>query len=162
MNKRKKNGPKNQQQTQAKGEDITKHIEVSFLESVQGNEISITYKKKSVCCDCKGKGSNKGEKFTKDCKYCDGEGYLGFSEGLESYQFPCKICKGRGKVLNTMCKKCDGFGVIMEVVEEKVQVPKGISNGQTIKIPGKGHLNEVGGVPGDLYVKVKVKADKKF
>jgi molecular chaperone DnaJ len=27
---------------------------------------------------------------------------------------------------------------------------------------GKGHVNEIGSIPGDLFLKIKVKSDKKF
>jgi len=43
-----------------------------------------------------------------------------------------------------------------------VNVPKGITTGKKLRIPGKGNLNPYGGQPGDLYVQVKVLPDRVF
>jgi molecular chaperone DnaJ len=43
-----------------------------------------------------------------------------------------------------------------------VQVPAGISDGQRIRIAGRGHAGERGGPPGDLYVLVRVREDPRF
>lgn len=44
----------------------------------------------------------------------------------------------------------------------KTHVPAGVSNGQTIKIPKKGHAGYAGGEAGDLYLKVSVAEDPLF
>jgi molecular chaperone DnaJ len=43
-----------------------------------------------------------------------------------------------------------------------VEVPAGISDGQRIRIAGRGHAGERGGPPGDLYVLVRVREDPRF
>jgi len=43
-----------------------------------------------------------------------------------------------------------------------VDVPAGISDGQRIRISGRGHAGERGGPAGDLYVQVRVKDDPRF
>ena len=43
-----------------------------------------------------------------------------------------------------------------------VEVPAGISDGQRIRLTGRGHAGEAGAGPGDLYVLVRVKEDKRF
>jgi molecular chaperone DnaJ len=52
----------------------------------------------------------------------------------------------------------------MEVRREKVgvDVPQGISDGQRIRIAGRGHAGERGGPNGDLYVVVRVREDERF
>jgi molecular chaperone DnaJ len=44
----------------------------------------------------------------------------------------------------------------------KVDIPAGISDGQRMRISGRGHAGERGGPPGDLYVVVRVKEDERF
>jgi molecular chaperone DnaJ len=43
-----------------------------------------------------------------------------------------------------------------------VDVPAGISDGQRIRIGGRGHAGERGGPAGDLYVLVRVREDPRF
>lgn len=44
----------------------------------------------------------------------------------------------------------------------KVDVPAGISDGQRIRLSGRGHAGEPGGMPGDLYVRVRVREDERW
>jgi len=43
-----------------------------------------------------------------------------------------------------------------------VDVPAGISEGQRIRVSGRGHAGEHGGPPGDLYVVISVREDPRF
>jgi molecular chaperone DnaJ len=43
-----------------------------------------------------------------------------------------------------------------------VDVPAGIADGQRIRVAGRGHAGERGGPPGDLYVVVRVREDRRF
>jgi molecular chaperone DnaJ len=43
-----------------------------------------------------------------------------------------------------------------------VDVPPGISDGQRIRLSGRGHAGERGGPSGDLYVVVRVREDERF
>jgi molecular chaperone DnaJ len=43
-----------------------------------------------------------------------------------------------------------------------VDIPAGISDGQRIRVTGRGHAGERGGPPGDLYVLVRVREDSRF
>ncbi len=43
-----------------------------------------------------------------------------------------------------------------------VDVPAGISDGQRIRIAGRGHAGERGGPAGDLYVQIRVRDDPRF
>jgi molecular chaperone DnaJ len=43
-----------------------------------------------------------------------------------------------------------------------IDVPAGISDGQRIRIGGRGHAGERGGPPGDLYVLIHVREDPRF
>src|SRR5208283_6024577 len=48
----------------------------------------------------------------------------------------------------------------MRTVE--VEVPAGISDGQRIRLAGRGHAGELGAGAGDLYVLVRVRPDERF
>jgi molecular chaperone DnaJ len=47
-------------------------------------------------------------------------------------------------------------------VRVAVDVPAGISDGQRIRISGRGHTGEHGGPPGDLYVLIRIREDRRF
>ena len=56
---------------------------------------------------------------------------------------------------------CDGEGVRSGSEEVVIQVPAGISDGEMIKLVGKGEA-VASGVPGDLYVKIHVRKHATF
>jgi molecular chaperone DnaJ len=51
---------------------------------------------------------------------------------------------------------------MVEHSEVSVEVPAGIADGQRVRVTGRGHAGELGGPPGDLYVQIRVKEDRRF
>jgi curved DNA-binding protein len=49
-----------------------------------------------------------------------------------------------------------------QVEKVSVNVPKGITAGKKLRIPGKGNPSPYGGAPGDLYVQIKMLPDRMF
>jgi molecular chaperone DnaJ len=74
----------------------------------------------------------------------------------------CDVCGGEGRVPQDTCHVCGGRGRTVERVNVSVDVPAGISDGQRIRVSGRGHAGEHGGPPGDLYVLVSVREDPLF
>jgi DnaJ-class molecular chaperone with C-terminal Zn finger domain len=74
------------------------------------------------------------------CPECAGEGYRP--------EKPCNVCKGEGRVKND------------DTV--KTAIPSGVDNNQVIKIEQKGEAGRRGGKPGDLYVRIFLKAHPVF
>jgi molecular chaperone DnaJ len=74
----------------------------------------------------------------------------------------CDVCHGEGRVAREPCHVCQGRGRKVERTKVSVEVPAGIADGQRIRIGGRGHAGERGGPPGDLYVLVRVKEDRRF
>jgi molecular chaperone DnaJ len=72
------------------------------------------------------------------------------------------VCHGDGRVPKQPCKVCRGRGRRVERPKVTVDVPAGISDGQRIRVSGRGHAGERGGPPGDLYVLVRVREDPRF
>ena len=60
------------------------------------------------------------------------------------------------------CNKCGGAGSINGTEEIKVKIPAGISDGQTIRLSGKGESGSKGSVSGDLYIIIRVSKSSKF
>jgi molecular chaperone DnaJ len=74
----------------------------------------------------------------------------------------CDVCGGEGRVPEQACGVCRGPGKVREQRTLAVDVPAGISDGQRIRLSGRGHAGERGGPNGDLYVVVRVQEDERF
>lgn len=152
------------QQRQKRGNDISIDIEIDFKESIFGVEKSITVRKRSDCEKCKGSGADDPSKV-KSCKECSGSGSVRRAQrtilGIIEQVIECPDCNGRGKVPEKKCNTCRGEGILPKNEEIKIVVPPGIRTGEVIQIPGKGE-GISGGVPGDAFVRVRVRPSEKF
>lgn len=148
-----------------KGADIEAAISIDFMDAVRGIEKEITLDKNDVCDRCKGSGAEPGS-GTKTCPTCNGSGQVRQERqtifGVMAQATICPTCKGSGKVPEKPCSKCKGEGRIKERKPFKVKIPAGIATGQTIRVPEKGEAGHAGIKPGDLYLTVMVKEDKRF
>jgi molecular chaperone DnaJ len=68
----------------------------------------------------------------------------------------CATCGGSGRSGKGVCPTCHGAGVVAASDNIRVRIPEGTEDGGVIRIPGKGDAGDHGGVPGDLYVTVRV------
>lgn len=80
------------------------------------------------------------------------------------YGAPEKGADIRSSVRLTFAQAVKGAEVRLRVGSNTftARVPRGIHDGQTIRIPGKGHAGRGGGAPGDLYLTVSVSEDPVF
>jgi molecular chaperone DnaJ len=67
----------------------------------------------------------------------------------------CTVCHGKGKVPKEKCGVCAGAGVAKGQEEINIEVPAGISDGEVIRMTGRGEAI-ANGTSGDLYVKIHV------
>lgn len=77
-------------------------------------------------------------------------------QGMFVMKAPCESCGGEGVKIKQLCGTCNGRGFERKKAKEELEVPRGISDGMTIKLPGKGNFN------GDLFLKVQVKRSSTF
>ena len=68
----------------------------------------------------------------------------------------CDVCRGEGTIISDPCDECRGSGRQQKTSKNKVEIPAGIDNGQTISLRGEGEPGLRGGPPGDLYVNIRV------
>jgi len=147
------------------GRDIKVDVEISFEEMVRGAEREIKIYKRIVCPECQGSGADpKAE--VKTCPTCQGSGKVQKTSqsffGIFSQIAECPECRGEGKVFSEKCRRCGGDGRIKEEVSIKAVIPAGISNGQTVSLPGYGEAGERGAPAGELFVTVHVRSHEKF
>lgn len=149
---------------QARGRDVSIDIELSFRESIFGAERRVMVFKVGVCEACEGTGAKKGAKMI-TCTSCNGKGEIRESRnsffGNVTTTRTCPKCHGRGQLPETTCPTCRGEGVARRQEEIQIQVPAGVSDGEMIRMPGRGEVAP-GGTAGDLYVKLHVKTDPAF
>ncbi len=144
-----------------RGVDLEAELHLGFLEAVNGVETSVNLTSEAACSTCHGSGAKPGTAPV-TCPRCNGRGVLDDNQGFFSFSSPCPECGGRGTVVTEPCPTCHGLGVERRRREVKVRIPAGVTDGQRIRIKGRGGPGRNGGPHGDLYVVAHVAADPLF
>lgn len=155
---RRKSGPR-------KGRDMQINLTLTFEEAVFGCTKDIRIPVTETCDECKGTGCKPGT-YAETCKKCNGTGQERVTQqtpfGMMQSVRTCSACGGEGKVIKTPCTKCGGKGNVTAEKTVKVDIPKGIAHGQSIRKQGLGGAGERGGQNGDLYITITVMPHKVF
>lgn len=148
-----------------KGKDIQVELEIQFEKSIFGGKEEIILQKLSRCSSCGGSGGEKGAKTT-TCKTCNGRGNVQKTQktflGSFTQVSTCPDCRGTGNRPEKLCGNCLGRGVRQDKETIEIVIPKSINDGEILKISGKGEASLSGGVPGDLYIRIRVTKHKIF
>jgi DnaJ-class molecular chaperone len=67
----------------------------------------------------------------------------------------CPRCHGTGTEAGRLCPQCHGTGRVLLLKKFEVTIPRGIGNGQRIRLSGQGGAGRNGGPNGDLHLIVK-------
>lgn len=147
------------------GRDIQIDVEIKFEEMVSGAHRDVSILRRKVCDVCKGAGGEPGAK-QETCPTCKGSGQVRQNVrsffGTFTQVVGCQTCSGEGKIYSQKCRKCGGDGRVKEQENIPIDIPAGISDGQTISVQGYGEAGERGAQSGDLYVTVHVLNSEKF
>jgi len=149
----------------SQGRGVEVELTIPFADAVTGTERDVTLKTQVTCLDCGGNGSEKGSKL-QTCSECGGTGAVTRTSsslfGMIRQSVLCPLCRGSGKVPEHPCKRCSGEGRTTERKTLTVRIPKGIDDGQTLRITGEGEAGRQGGTSGDLLVHIRVELDSRF
>ncbi|HKE36078.1 MAG TPA: J domain-containing protein [Candidatus Baltobacteraceae bacterium] len=74
----------------------------------------------------------------------------------------CTRCRGTGTEAGHLCMHCHGTGRLLVNKKFEVSIPKGIGDGQRIRLAGQGGAGLNGGPAGDLYLIVKLHDDPTY
>lgn len=74
----------------------------------------------------------------------------------------CPRCHGTGTNRGSLCPQCHGTGRLVTTKKFEVTIPKGISEGQRIRLAGQGGSGINGAPNGDLFLIVKLVEDPAF
>ncbi len=149
----------------AQGGDVVAAVEIELADAAHGAAVEVAYEVVATCEHCRGNGAEPGTPIDV-CERCGGSGQLRAVSRTPFGQVvraaACDVCHGEGKVAREPCGVCSGRGRRIDQTKVSVDVPAGISDGQRIRISGRGHAGEHGGPSGDLYVLVSVRQDPRF
>jgi molecular chaperone DnaJ len=149
----------------ARGGDVGVSVTIELADAFTGVTRSVAVDIASTCERCDGDGAEPGtDRVT--CGTCGGQGQLQqvsrsvFGEFVRTQA--CPACRGAGTIVETPCTTCAGEGRTVESKQLEVEIPAGIHDGQRIRMSGAGHAGTNGGIPGDAYVEVRVRGDKRL
>ena len=144
-----------------RGRDVEAEVTLDFNDAVNGATLPITLKAPGECDVCHGSGAKPGTR-PRMCPVCRGSGLTTSNQGAFSFSEPCRECQGVGTVVDEKCSECRGTGGVTKTRTLNVRVPAGVSDGQRIRLAGRGEPGERGGTAGDLHLLVKVRPDPIF
>ena len=143
-----------------RGNDAAATVNLSFEEAAKGCKKTVKVTKIDNCKECGGSGAQKGTS-PKTCPVCHGTGHVSATQrtpfGVMQTQQVCNNCHGSGKIIDKPCHTCAGKGRIRHTVEQSVDIPAGIDDGQVINLRGGGDAGTNGGPSGDLRINVNVR-----
>lgn len=140
-----------------KGDDALVHIDLTFDEAIYGTEKEFTINIKDKCSECGGEGGHN----PKTCSTCNGSGRVVQAQrtilGMMQTEMPCSDCGGSGTKYESTCTHCKGKGLVAKKKNLKVRVPRGVDNGDQLRMAGKASAGANGGPKGDVYIEFSVK-----
>lgn len=154
-------GPFGGRPREKRGQDIVFNMRITLEDSFNGVTKKFKYKRTSACGSCNGAGGTDEQ----TCSACRGSGSVMQQRqtpmGVMNAQIPCHTCAGEGKTMKNVCSPCGGKGVKHDDEIVSVDIPRGLSEQETLQYAGMGNAIR-GGVPGSLLIKVSIQNHKDF
>ncbi len=155
----------NRRERDESGEDLRVDVSINLEDVYSGVSKNMDYYAYVECSKCGGSGA-KNKSSIQTCSTCNGNGQVTRDVMLGPIRMrntaECPACHGKGKSITDECSKCGGKGRVKERIKLKIKVPKGVMDGNRIRLNGKGNAGLNGAAPGDLYVFVSVKEHDVF
>lgn len=143
------------------GNDLRYDMQIEFIDAVFGVDKEIAISKMNTCDTCNGSGAEK-DSSKNTCSQCQGRGQVVMQQGFFSVAQECPRCHGTGQIIEKPCKKCRGEGQVKADKKLKVHIPPGVDTGSRLRVSGEGEGGVRGGLPGDLYVVLRVREHDLF
>ncbi len=151
-------GARGHQSVFRRGVDIAASVEVSLEEAFSGVTKRMTFKREMPCTSCGATGVASSE----FCATCQGTGKMHISKGFFRVADRCTSCGGTGRKTTKICGDCSGMGKNFSTETVNVKIPAGVDNGSSVKLRGKGNGGLGGAPPGDLRLKISVRASELY
>tara|TARA_S200002703_G_scaffold1341_1_gene2344 strand:- start:10615 stop:11616 length:1002 start_codon:yes stop_codon:yes gene_type:complete len=145
-------GGRQRQNRRRKGNDIRVNIKLSLEDIYNGVNKKIKYRKTNKCSEC----NNTGGESSK-CTSCNGQGVINQVQntpfGRIQNSVMCSNCQGSGEMIVKPCGSCGGNGTKMGEVEYEFEIPKGLMDGEMLRVGGMGNAIKKG-IDGDLIINI--------
>jgi len=149
----------------ARGPDAEATIDLTLHQAAFGATATLDARLPIACDRCGGSGCEPGTHPSR-CDVCGGAGEVRQVRrsilGQIVTASPCGVCGGTGQRILSQCRACRGDGRVQADRAIDVEVPAGVDDGQRLRLAGRGPAAPRGGMPGDLYVTVRVAAHDDF
>ena len=147
------------------GRDIHTTTTISFEEAVFGVDKEVEVERVEPCSTCKGTGAESGSTPTQ-CPHCNGVGQIRKVQRSIFGQFtqvgPCTQCDGEGSIITNPCSHCRGSMRERRKRKIKVDIPPGVDGGMQVRLMSEGDAGSNGGLPGNLYIELRVEPHEVF
>jgi len=149
-------GRKTRRSGPSRGYDLETSVELTLDDIARGTEKTIEFTRQDLCPECSGSGCAKGTNPSR-CSTCGGTGQVARGGGFFQMVSACPNCRGTGQMITNPCKKCKGTGKTPKKRVVSIKIPRGVHEGQGIRVASEGEPGRDGGPKGDLYCYVRVK-----
>ena len=140
---------------QKRGSDISFNIKITLEDVFNGVSKKFKYNRTSACKTCNGEGGTNKQV----CGSCNGRGFNIIQQmtpmGNFQTQQTCSSCQGEGRAVTNICQSCNGAGVNYKEETVSIELPRGISENESLQYTGMGNAIK-DGVPGSLFIKVSI------
>jgi molecular chaperone DnaJ len=137
-----------------RGVDLHQTLALSFDEAFRGTQRTVNVTRRETCRVCAGAGVTRAS--ASPCVVCQGAGSVRTVRGHMVFTRRCPGCRGTGQQRPRACEPCGGSGLITRSEAMQIRIVPGVSDGERMRVPGKGNAGLSGGEPGDLYITVQV------
>lgn len=152
-------------QQRRNGRDMAVGLRLTLEEVARGVKKDIVYDRLATCDECGGTGCADGGKEV-ECSRCKGSGrvvsvqhtFLGDMQTAST----CPDCGGTGHVIDKPCPECEGQGRVPDRAHLTIEIPKGIRDGQQVRVQGHGEAGLNGAPAGDLIATVRIEPHEYF
>jgi molecular chaperone DnaJ len=148
-----------------RGADLRYDLDITLEQVATGLTTEIEIPRTERCPVCKGTGAKPGSQ-PRICTECGGRGQVQRINSSGFAQFvrieTCRVCNGKGEVLDNPCRDCKGNGTVQKTRKISVKIPAGIENESSLRLRAEGDAGEMGTPAGDLYVVCHVLPHKIF
>lgn len=145
-----------------KGDDALVKMTLTFDEAAFGCEKSFKINVNEACSSCGGAGGTGSH----TCSKCGGRGRVLSQQrslfGVIQTETVCPVCHGEGKTYDKECASCKGKGIVKHEKTITLRVPRGVEDGDQMRMAGKGSAGTNGGPNGDVYIEFSVKEHELF
>lgn len=146
-------------QMRREGRDMGIGLKLTLEEVATGVTKEVVYDRLAPCEECGGSGQAEGGKNV-TCPSCKGSGrvvtiqhtFLGDMQTATT----CPDCGGMGTIIDHPCTECNGQGRVPDRCRVTIEIPKGIRDGQQLRVTGYGEAGLNGARAGNLIVTVRV------